>query len=210
VVEKTNAFYLPVKRKRDKSYKIQSGELLYTCFTSDFFISDADEWRTEAWQMMKIRNDLRFFIITKRPERISETLPDDWGETGYNNVIIACTVENQDMADIRLPVYFSLPLRYRFIICAPLLGPIELSKYLSESVIEVSAGGESGNEARICDYNWVLAIREQCIANNIPFKFHQTGANFRKEGKTYRIIRKFQHSQARKAGIDYLAGSRYY
>jgi protein gp37 len=67
----------------------------------------------------------------------------------------------------------------------------------------VAASGESGNEARICDYEWVLNIREQCIEADIPFCFHQTGAKFLKDGKLYRIIRKYQISQAKKAGIDY-------
>lgn len=46
-VRKTGNFNLPVKRKRDKSYKIGSGTLVYTCFTSDFFVDGADEWRSE-------------------------------------------------------------------------------------------------------------------------------------------------------------------
>ena len=41
-VRKTANFSLPVKLKRDKSYKIESGKLVYTCFTSDFFVDGAD------------------------------------------------------------------------------------------------------------------------------------------------------------------------
>ena len=65
------------------------------------------------------------------------------------------------------------------------------------------SGGESGNEARPCDYAWVLGLREQCVAADISFCFHQTGARFVKDGRMYRIHRRYQHSQARKAGIDY-------
>jgi hypothetical protein len=49
----------------------------------------------------------------------------------------------------------------------------------------------------------VLNLREQCIDANIPFCFHQTGAKFLKNGKLYRINRRFQIIQAKKAGIDY-------
>ena len=45
IVQKTADFDLPVRRKRDGSYKIPPGELVYTCFSSDFFVEDADEWR---------------------------------------------------------------------------------------------------------------------------------------------------------------------
>ena len=77
-----------------------------------------------------------------------------------------------------------------------------LEKYKSriESVI---CGGESGNNARLCDYEWVLSTREQCIEYDVPFSFRQTGANFRKGNRTYRIKRKYQMSQAARAGIDY-------
>jgi hypothetical protein len=37
----------------------------------------------------------------------------------------------------------------------------------------------------------------------VPFHFKQTGAVFVMNGKTYHIERKFQQSQAAKAGIDY-------
>ena len=47
------------------------------------------------------------------------------------------------------------------------------------------------------------------MEKGIPFRFHQTGAFFRKDGKLYRIKRRYQLSQAHKAGIDYKIG-RYY
>ena len=37
----------------------------------------------------------------------------------------------------------------------------------------------------------------------VPFQFHQTGAYFIKDGMMYRIPRRFQTSQTRRAGIDY-------
>ena len=202
---KTGNFYLPIKRKRDKSWKIESGKEVFTCFTSDFLLSDADEWREECWQMIKQRSDLWFYFFTKRIDRFMECVPDDWGD-GYDNVLVGCTVENQDRADYRLPIFKSLPIKHKSIIVAPLIGPIDLSAYLDESIEEVSVGGESGPDARPCDYAWILSIREQCVNANIPFLFHQTGARLIKEGKTYRIPRCYQHIQARKANINYRIG----
>ena len=51
-----------------------------TIFISDFFIEEADEWREDAWLMIKRRSDLHFYMVTKRPERIAQCLPEDWGE----------------------------------------------------------------------------------------------------------------------------------
>ena len=156
VVVRTKDFYLPVRRSRDGSYKIPGGSFLDTCFTSDFFVEEADKWRAEIWEMMKIRSDLGFFFITKRIERMEKCLPSDWGDFGYPNVSVACTVENQAMADKRLPVYLKMPLRSRSIVCSPLLEKIELEKYLADDVTHLTAAGESGPEARVCDYDWVL------------------------------------------------------
>ncbi|MDO4492868.1 MAG: DUF5131 family protein [Clostridia bacterium] len=202
---KTRAFGDPVRKKQDGSWFIPPGKIVFTCFSSDFLLEDADPWRDECWRMMRNRSDLWFYFFTKRIERLERVLPPDWGD-GYENVLIGCTVENQDRADFRLPVFTRLPIKHRSVICAPLLGPIDLTPYLSEGIEEVSVGGESGPEARPCDFGWVLGIRDACVAHNVPFRFHQTGANFIKDGKRYRIRRYLQKSQASKAGIDFRIG----
>jgi len=206
VVTKTSSFNLPLKKNRQKQYKLQPEDgIVFTCFTSDFFHPAADEWRPEAWEMMKIRSDLQFFFITKRPQRFFEGLPADW-EDGYENVIICCTCENQYMADRRLPVFLELPIRHKEIIHEPMLGPINIEKYLERygpQIEGVSCGGESGDDARILDYAWVLETHIQCVKYGVPFSFHQTGSHFRKCGKLYTIDRKEQESQAKKANLEY-------
>ena len=201
-LRKNADFDLPIRRRRDKTYKMRGGQIIYSCMTSDFFVDKADQWRAEAWAMIKQRRDLRFFIFTKRIDRFHIELPADWG-AGYDNVIIGCTVENQDRADYRLPIFNELPIKHKVIIIAPMLEKMDISAYLNDKIEEVSTGGESGAEARVLDYDWVLEIRRQCIEKNIPFCFHQTGAKLLKDGKIYRIRRRYQISQARKANINY-------
>lgn len=202
IVRKTAAFDFPIKRKRDKSYKLPSGKVVFTCFTSDFFLKDADEWRPECWKMIRERSDCMFYFFTKRIDRFAECIPNDWGN-GYDNVLIGCTVENQSMADYRLPIFLSSPIKHKIITVAPLLERINILPYLNASIEEVSVGGESGVNARPCHYDWVLDLRNQCIEKKVAFRFHQTGAYFVKDGRTYRIHRKYQLSQANKANIDY-------
>ena len=177
-VRRTAAFDLPVRRDRTGRYKIPPGQTVYTCFTSDFFIEEADAWRGEAWAMIRERSDCTFLMITKRIDRV---------------------------ADYRLPIYLSLPLCRREVICEPLLERLDLSRYLAEGRIDsVSCGGESGDDARVCDFDWVLDLRRQCVDAGVAFRFRQTGARLRKEGRIYRIRRQFQHSQARRAGVDFI------
>ncbi len=200
-VHRTGEFYLPVQHARGGGYKLACGTLVYTCFTSDFLLAEADIWREEAWRMIRERADCIFFFITKRINRFTACLPEDWGE-GYPNVRVCCTVENQNRADLRLPIFRDAPIRHKQIVCEPLLGPIQLSPYLGSWVRGVSVGGESGPEARICRYDWVLDIRRQCMEACVPFNFRQTGYRFAKDGKLYLVKRSLQHTQAHKANID--------
>jgi len=143
-----------------------------------------------------------FFIITKRINRFEVNLPTDWGD-GYANVTIGSTCENQERANFRLPIFLKLPIRHKIIICEPLLEKINLVQWLTPSIENVIAGGESGNEARICNYDWVYDISNQCSEKKVAFHFKQTGAKFVKDGRLFNIKRQDQHLQAAKAKIDY-------
>ena len=201
-VRKTQAFNLPIQKKRDGSYKVKSNTTLFTCLTSDFFIEEADEWRPEVWRMIKERSDCHFFIITKRINRFMHCIPDDW-ENGYDNVSIACTIEDQTQAKLRLPLFNQYPIKHKIIICEPILERIDLTNYLNDSIIEIIVGGESGPNARICDYDWVLYLKSQAESFKIDFTFKQTGANFIRNNKSYKIERRNQIDQAKKADINH-------
>ena len=202
ICKKTGNFRLPVMKNRSGEYKVPTGSYIYTCFTSDFLLPDADAWRDEAWRMIKERSDCAFMFYTKRIDRFSQCVPEDWGD-GYENVIIGCTVENQAMADYRLPIFINAPIKHRKVGIEPMLERIDISKYLDGRIPGVTVGGESGTYARPCDFDWVLDIRRQCVENGVSFSYHQTGYRLIKDGKLYIIPRKLQHSQARKAGIEY-------
>jgi protein gp37 len=203
-VRKTARFGMPLERYANGGYKYPSGSQFWTCFSSDFFLEDAgtNEWRQEAWCMIKERSDCGFFIITKRILRFRECIPPDWG-AGYENVTIGVTCENQCRADERLPFFRDLPVAHKVFVHEPLLSPLAISAHLFRGVENVIAGGESGENARPCRYEWFLSLREQCEAAKVPFIFKQTGARFIKDGKLYTIPRHLQHIQAKKAGINY-------
>lgn len=199
---KTN-FNLPLKKDRYGNLKIKSGVTLATCFTSDFFIKEADSWRHEAWQIIKKRSDVKFLIPTKRIERFNECIPDDWGD-GYDNVIIATTIENNEKAKERMPIFLNCKIKHRFIFASPILEDINLEEYLKTQKIElVSVGGESYEGARICNFDWLKHIKETCDKYQVLFDFHQTGSNFVMNGKKYIIKHHEEYNQAKK-GIEYL------
>ena len=199
-VQKTDKFDWPIRKNAKGEYNIKGNKILATCFATDFFLPEADEWRGEVWSMVKERTDIEFLILTKRIDRFPVSLPDDWGD-GYDNVNLGCTVENQELADYRLPLFLSYPIKRRFIACSPLLGAIDLTAYL-HGVEHVTVTGESGREARVCDYDWVLSIREQCVKAGITFWFKGTGSKFRKDGVTQNVNPYKQGNFAKELGID--------
>jgi Bacteriophage protein gp37 len=201
-IEKTAEFEKPLLKNAKGEYKIQSGKIVATCFASDFFLPEADEWRAEAWAMIKARPDLDFLILTKRIDRFLVSLPSDWGD-GYDNLNIGCTVENQALADYRLPLFLSYPIKRRFVACAPLLGAIDLSPYL-HGIEHVSVGGETGRDARECDYDWVLAIRQQCLKAGSTFWFKNTGSFFKQDGVVKKVNPFKQTGLAKEFSINIL------
>lgn len=99
--------------------------MLWVCMTSDFFLPEADPWRDDAWDMIRMRPDVIFFLLTKRPQRVSACLLEDWGN-GWENVFFHVACENQIRAEERIPFLLSLPFRHKGVFCTPLLGPISL------------------------------------------------------------------------------------
>lgn len=199
-IVKTKDFAKPTVRMKNGSYKMKPG-IVYTCFSTDFLIEEADSWRTECWKMIKERQDCTFLFLTKRIERFMECIPEDWND-GYDNVVVCCTIENQKNADKKLAVFQTLPIKHKCITAQPLIGSIDIERFL-EGIELVVVGGESDYYARPLDYNWVLNIREQCIRKNVAFEFRQCGTHFIKDGKKYKLQTKDLCSQARKANIDF-------
>ena len=135
--------------------------------------------------MIKERSDLTFIFLTKRIERFMKCIPSDWKD-GYENVVVGCTVENQDNAQFRLSLFDTLPIKHKNIICQPLIEKVDIEDHL-ENVELVVVGGESDYNARPLNYDWVLPIREQCIRQRVNFEFRQCGTHFIKNDKKYTL-----------------------
>ncbi len=201
---KTNFDY-PLKKDKNGNYKVKSGEQIRICMTSDFFLEEADNWRDEAWNIIKIRSDVKFFILTKRADRIRDNLPKDWN-TGYDNVILNVTCENQKRADERIPILLDIPAKHRGVMVAPFIGKVSIKKYLETGKIEqVIAGGENYDGSRLCKYEWVKFLSDECKKENITFCFIETGNKFEKDSKTYFIkSKKIQSKMAYKLNVNFI------
>lgn len=197
-------FNYPLSKDRQGRYKVKSGEQIRVCMTSDFFLEEADEWRNEAWSVIRRRPDVVFFLLTKRPERVLDCLPYDWGD-GWENVFFNVSCENQKRADERIKILLSLPFKHKGIMCAPFIGEVSIEKYLMSGQIEqVICDGENYSGARECRYEWVKRLRDECERCNVTFAFVSTGRRFVKDGRTYHIESSpLQAQQAFRSGLSY-------
>lgn len=93
---------------------------------ADVFDSEAPEGElTKLWELIRETPWLDWQLLTKRPHRIAQSLPADWGD-GWPNVWLGTTVENQEQAELRIPRLLAVAARVRFLSCEPLLGQVDL------------------------------------------------------------------------------------
>lgn len=192
---RTGNFKMPlVKSKTTKQYKVRPGEKLRVNMTSDTFIPDADEWRDEMWQIIRKRSDVVFWVLTKRPERIKDHLPEDWGD-GYENVSMNITCENQEMFDKRIDYLLELPAKHKGLCLAPLISDIDIEYALKSGQIEeVACGGENYDNPRVCKDEWIRHIADMCRKYRVNFCFYETGTKLFANGVYYDIPTKRQQS----------------
>jgi protein gp37 len=170
--------------------KWRESAMVFTCSWSDWFIDTADQWRGEAWAIIRQTPHLTYQILTKRPERIADHLPSDWGE-GYQNVWLGVSAENQEYADVRIPQLLEIPAQIHFVSAEPLLGPVSFrwamwepwKKGVTNDHLDglrrldwIIVGGESGPERREFQKQWAEEIRDQCQEAGVKFYMKQMSA----------------------------------
>ena len=172
-------FDLPLQRNKQGQYYIPQNSVIALEFNSDFFIQDMDFFRSYIWNIIKARSDCYFITSTKRPERIEKNLPKDWGQ-GWDNILIACTIEKQKLIDSRLSYYLNIPMKRYEILAQPLIEALDFSKYLNK-IDAITAEGQFLIDelyiplARPCKYEWVKSLYDQCKKTNTNFTFTMTG-----------------------------------
>ncbi len=134
---------------------------------------ELNPWRRRLWNLIEDTPWLDWLLLTKRPQMIGQYIP--WKAMWPDNVWLGVTVENQKLAEKRIPMLLSYPAKIRFLSCEPLLGSLVLDMDCCSNIDWVIAGGESGHNARPTQPVWVRALRDQCNAANIPFHFKQWG-----------------------------------
>ncbi|RID89625.1 phage Gp37/Gp68 family protein [Gemmobacter lutimaris] len=132
-----------------------------------------DLHRDRLWDLIEATPNLDWLLLTKRPQNVAARVR--WGADWPDNVWLGTTVELQKRADELLPFLAAIPAKVRFISAEPLLGPLELDRWLGEAIDWVITGGESGPKARPASPTWFRSLMIQCMERDVPFHFKQWG-----------------------------------
>jgi protein gp37 len=123
-------------------------------------------------------------------------------EWPFRNVWLGVSTEDQKTANERIPFLLRTPAAVRFISAEPLLGPIDfnalsdgpenlnaltglrenpfgdvVTRRYAEKLDLVIVGGESGQSARPCDFDWIGSIIQQCKRADVAVFVKQVGSN---------------------------------
>src|SRR5262249_35245065 len=102
----------------------------------------AEKIRPRLWATIAATPWLDGQLLTKRPERIRASLPENWGD-GYANVWLGTSIESMKVAE-RADYLREILAAVRFISYEPALGPLD---ELDITGIDwVIYGGESGHK----------------------------------------------------------------
>lgn len=165
---------------------------VFTCSLSDFFHAKADPWRDEAWRRIRKTSRLTWLILTKRPDRIHNHLPADWGQ-GYPNVWLGVSTGCKQTLN-KMDVLRKIPAAVRWVSTEPLLEDISQQINL-DGFHWVVTGGESGGNKDSKEYlynpkdnwrteeagrsrrtmmlRWAENLRDVTKAAGLPFMFKQ-------------------------------------
>lgn len=157
------------------------------------------EWRMRLFNLIDSTPMLDWLLLTKRPENVMPMMADWLEGTAFpSNIWLGTSVEDQRRADERILHLLRVPARVRFLSCEPLLGPVDISRWLLAgfpkhidrygrahgaplNIHWLIVGGESGHGARPMELAWARALVEQCRAAGVAPFVKQLGSVWARE-----------------------------
>lgn len=198
--------FTPTEVRRTKTVfnlplKLKDPLKIFTCSYTDFFLEEIDEFRQEAWDIIRKCPQHTFQILTKRPERIYANLPSFWDEI-KDRVWLGTSIGGPDGIQRALDlIKLRAVAKTLFLSLEPLHKELNFrwSHWpLNQRVIDqhellmnidwVIIGGESGNEKgkyryRKCEIAWIELLINHCKEAHVPVFVKQLGTHLAKQLK---------------------------
>lgn len=162
----------------EKPYRWKKPRTVFVASMSDLFHPQVpDEFIYRVLDVIDSCPQHTFLILTKRPDRMLTTmnlwyedsdLPTDIPE----NLWLGITAENQEQADLRIPLLLHTPAAVRWVSVEPMLEPIKLWRGLDQPISDyqmlidvcdwIVIGCESGPNRRPFDNIDAMRLAFQC------------------------------------------------
>lgn len=173
-----HALDMPLRWKKPQMVFVNSMSDLFHQKVPKGFVLD-------VFSTMRQARQHQYQILTKRAERLADLSSElPW----LDNIWMGVSVEDADYKH-RIDYLRYIGANTKFLSLEPLLG--DLGELNLDEIDWVIVGGESGPGARPIEIDWVRSIREQCLAQGVPFFFKQWGGRNKKkagrllDGKTW-------------------------
>lgn len=137
---------------------------------------DLRKHRKRLWWLIRETPNLRWLLLTKRPENIARMIPAAWQRNPEPNVWFGTTAENQRRLDERMAYLADIPAVVRWVSYEPALGPIDIEQW-SGLINWIIAGGESGAGARPMELQWCRDLLAQCEYHGVAYFLKQLGGH---------------------------------
>jgi protein gp37 len=153
----------PLKKKKPTVFFVNS--------MSDIFHEEMPlDYLDEIFSVIEMTPQHTYQILTKRADKMYSYLSQ---REVPQNVWLGVTVENREDGLPRIDKLRNLNASVLFLSVEPLLE--DLGQFDLTNIDWVIVGGESGNQARPMNENWVVNVKQQCDENNVAFFFKQWG-----------------------------------
>lgn len=171
VCAKEDRLDLPLKTKKPTVFSVWS-DLFHEKVSFNFV--------DRAFEIINLCCQHTFLICTKRPERMAEYFNREENFkflAQTHKIFLGTTVENQEMANKRIPELLKCKPFKLFLSIEPMLSAIIIPQEQLRQISICIAGCESGHHARETKIDFFRNLREQCIAANVPLFIKQLKEN---------------------------------
>lgn len=165
-------------QKKAAQFAAQYGrrQRVFCASLADVFDNQAEaKWREDLFEIIRATPALDWQLLTKRPQNIRKMLPSDWGVSGYSNVWLGFTAEDQTRFEQRKRFIAEIPAAVWFVSYEPAIGPLRIAESDPKPNWLIS-GGESGHGARPMLAQWARDVVADCRRFGIAAFHKQWGA----------------------------------
>lgn len=171
-----NGFNVTLHPERlDEPKHVKNPTMFFVCSMADLFHEDVPfEFVDKVMQTIEETPQHIYQLLTKRASFMYSYFMDYRKGKVPRNVWLGVTTENKYTFEERRNWLADITTAtVRFLSCEPLLS--DLYHMYLRNIDWVIVGGESGNQARPMQKEWVLNIKRQCDEQGVPFFFKSWG-----------------------------------